>query len=269
MSAAFAPSMSVSRRSPTTSGFVAAGRRTASACRATPACRRRADAGRSPLRRQQPARHCPAADPRASAACCRRSSPPTTRRRERPAPLRQDRHTGGRAEYPCTTASGRSSALATTRRPARSTPRAAPAHRRHEHGRTRTAALDQAPGRSLRRRDDVVRTRRHSDVGEMCRDCGRFAGGVVRHEREPHTELACGGQRGGRTDDRVRPEIDDTVEIEQRDVVLRRQRFGDTRHVPSRGSPCIVRRRRFADGAGERGRAAMPRRARAAANSRS
>ena len=59
----------------------------------------------------------------------------------------------------------------------------------------------------------------------MGSDSGRITRGVVRDERQPHAGGASFRERLSRTRDRIRSDVDDTVEIEQRHVVGGRERL--------------------------------------------
>lgn len=94
----------------------------------------------------------------------------------------------------------------------------------HEDGRARRQPVRDQAGGGLRGGHDVPRTGCDAEPGQLSRDGGRGAVGVVRDEGEPHARRRRFAQRLRRAGNRGAPEVDHPVEIKEGDIVCLAQR---------------------------------------------
>ena len=127
------------------------------------------------------------------------------------------------APYPCTTAAGSSSALATTLKPRAAASRCSPSPPTTSTGApagSRSASTWQAAWDEV---DDLGRVGLDAHAAEQVGDRLRRPRGVVGHEGQPHPRRTRRGERLRRAVDRGRSQVDDAVQVEQGDVVASRR----------------------------------------------
>jgi hypothetical protein len=106
----------------------------------------------------------------------------------------------------------------------------------HQDRRARSDAPVQVGDGGLGGRDDVVVVRRDPQLVQVRGDRPDAARGVVGHERDPHPRGPGTGDRLGSVRDRLLPEVQDPVEVEQTGVVRAVQRPVARAEQPTWGS---------------------------------
>jgi len=94
----------------------------------------------------------------------------------------------------------------------------------HQHRRTSRDGLGDDASRCLPAGHDVLGFGGHAHAGQPCGHVGRRAAGVVGDKGQPQAGVPGGREGSGHVLDRLRTEIDDAVEVEQRSVVCLVQR---------------------------------------------
>jgi hypothetical protein len=97
-------------------------------------------------------------------------------------------------------------------------------HRQHPRADAQQFGHDR--GGRLGAGDDIGGGSRDPQLGQVLGHVLRRPRGVVRHEAQPHAGRAGGGQGLRHAGDRVGPDVDDPVEVEQRHVVAGGGRLG-------------------------------------------